>query len=346
MTGIPAGVRAASGVGVGYGPHFNAYRVVRRPRCRDDDDAADARAAPPTRGTAPLAQSPAKATASCVSVARPRVAPDVLHDGAAFGRIIEALEGRGCRVTGTGRQQKAQCPAHDDRNPSLSIMDAGGRVLIHCHAGCGPDNILAALGLTRADLYELAQRRDGGDDWTPWRDRCPCMPVARYPYVDERGELLYQHIRGQHKEFAFRRPDPSSRSGWRWSLGDTRRVLYRLPQLLAAPDSACIFLVEGEEDVHALEAAGEIATTTDSGALAGAGHKQWRPEWTAPLAGRDVLVVADRDAPGRVHARHVLAAIRPVTRSAWIVQAAAGKDAADHLGAGYGVPDFIWWCPE
>ena len=31
----------------------------------------------------------------------------------------------------------ARCPAHDDREPSLSIRDGGdGRVLVHCHAGC------------------------------------------------------------------------------------------------------------------------------------------------------------------------------------------------------------------
>jgi len=32
----------------------------------------------------------------------------------------------------------ALCPAHDDRNPSLSIQLADDRILIHCFAGCSP----------------------------------------------------------------------------------------------------------------------------------------------------------------------------------------------------------------
>ena len=48
----------------------------------------------------------------------------------------------------------ACCPAHDDRNPSLSIREAEDRVLIHCFAGCPPADVLAAIGLELADLYE------------------------------------------------------------------------------------------------------------------------------------------------------------------------------------------------
>jgi hypothetical protein len=38
----------------------------------------------------------------------------------------------------------ACCPAHDDRNPSLSVRRApDGRVLVHCFAGCSLDAVLA-----------------------------------------------------------------------------------------------------------------------------------------------------------------------------------------------------------
>ena len=47
----------------------------------------------------------------------------------------------------------ARCPAHQDRSPSLSIRTAGARTLFHCHAGCDPDDILAAVGLTWSALY-------------------------------------------------------------------------------------------------------------------------------------------------------------------------------------------------
>ena len=48
-----------------------------------------------------------------------------------------------------GAYGTARCPAHDDRNPSLSIRDgAGGRLLMHCHAGCAFADILDAAGVT------------------------------------------------------------------------------------------------------------------------------------------------------------------------------------------------------
>ena len=174
----------------------------------------------------------------------------------AFSRIREALERTGCRIEGQGRQLRAQCPHHEDSNPSLGVTDGMDKVLLVCRAGCDSADVLADLGLSWADLFDRDAEEPRRDAWTPWRDRCPCAPVAFYPYVSETGELLYQHIRGSHKEFAFRRPDPSSKSGWRWSLGGVRRVLYQLPEVLAAPLSAAIFLCEGEKDVDALRAAG------------------------------------------------------------------------------------------
>ncbi len=55
--------------------------------------------------------------------------------------IGKALGGRN-----TGRAWMARCPAHDDREPSLSIADGGdGKVLVHCHAGCEQHRVIAAL---------------------------------------------------------------------------------------------------------------------------------------------------------------------------------------------------------
>jgi len=45
----------------------------------------------------------------------------------------------------------ARCPAHDDRTPSLSIIDGRcGRPIFHCFAGCDWRDVsdrLAAMGL-------------------------------------------------------------------------------------------------------------------------------------------------------------------------------------------------------
>ena len=44
-----------------------------------------------------------------------------------------------------GANWETTCPAHDDANPSLSVMSRGGKLLYKCHAHCGFDQIAAAM---------------------------------------------------------------------------------------------------------------------------------------------------------------------------------------------------------
>ena len=47
-----------------------------------------------------------------------------------------------------------RCPAHDDKNPSLSIgVGDDGRVLLYCHAGCSHRDICSAIGIDDSDLF-------------------------------------------------------------------------------------------------------------------------------------------------------------------------------------------------
>ncbi|HVA65269.1 MAG TPA: hypothetical protein VNF74_16225 [Terriglobales bacterium] len=56
------------------------------------------------------------------------------------------------RPAGPGRWM-AKCPAHGDKNPSLSIAEGGGgRTLVRCWAGCATPDVLAASGLGWADI--------------------------------------------------------------------------------------------------------------------------------------------------------------------------------------------------
>lgn len=67
---------------------------------------------------------------------------------------ITALLARLDHVRGTHDRWTACCPAHQDNNPSLSIrLLDDGRVLIHCHAGCGAAAVLDAVGLDYDALY-------------------------------------------------------------------------------------------------------------------------------------------------------------------------------------------------
>ncbi len=55
-------------------------------------------------------------------------------------------------------QWSACCPAHDDKNPSLSVREnPDGAVLLRCFAGCEVAAIVGAIGL---QLHELFPPRD------------------------------------------------------------------------------------------------------------------------------------------------------------------------------------------
>lgn len=58
----------------------------------------------------------------------------------------ELTRARGGRWHGT--YGYVRCPAHDDGRPSCRVRDGERRLLLHCHAGCAPADILKAL---RAD---------------------------------------------------------------------------------------------------------------------------------------------------------------------------------------------------
>src|SRR3954454_21000451 len=197
----------------------------------------------------------------------------------------------------------ARCPAHCDRNPSLHVSRKDDRWLLHCHAGCALADVLAAARLELADLFE--QNGNGGRD-----------EEAVYRYTDEQGRPMFEVVRFTGKQFRQRTPDGT------WGLNGTRRVLYRLPRILEAVDKGhSIFVVEGERDVHALERLGQYATCNPMGA------GKWRPEYSEALRGADVVVVADRDDPGREHARAVAESLRGIAAEVGIVEFTHGKDA-------------------
>ena len=85
------------------------------------------------------------------------------------------------RRTGPGKWQ-ALCPAHQDKNPSLSIRQTDDqRVLLHCFAGCSVESILDAVELTFDHLFPPRPPR--ADGYRP--ERRPFLPfdvfdIARF----------------------------------------------------------------------------------------------------------------------------------------------------------------------
>jgi hypothetical protein len=64
-------------------------------------------------------------------------------------RILARLKG----VRRSPQGWMAQCPAHGDRNPSLSIREDEGKILLHCFAGCTVETICGAVGIRVSDLF-------------------------------------------------------------------------------------------------------------------------------------------------------------------------------------------------
>jgi putative DNA primase/helicase len=206
---------------------------------------------------------------------------------------VQAILSNLKKVKGAGHGKwSALCPAHDDKKPSLSVgLGEDGKVLLHCHAGCDVKDIVAAIGMTEADLFTAAPARVGKPEI-----------VAVYDYTDVSGKLLYQVVRRSDKSFLQRRPD--GHGGWVWNIKGTPRVLYNLPYVASTPIEDWVFIVEGEKDVDALRAL-NIAATTNSG---GAG-KWHQVADDSVLHGRRVAIIPDNDDTGREHAQQVAIAL-------------------------------------
>ena len=63
--------------------------------------------------------------------------------------LLTRLEG----VKRSGNGWSAKCPAHRDRNASLSIADGDKGIVLKCHAGCDVAAVTQALGLELQDLF-------------------------------------------------------------------------------------------------------------------------------------------------------------------------------------------------
>ena len=210
-------------------------------------------------------------------------------------------------------QWQARCPAHDDRVSSLSITANEHGIALFCHAGCKTPDVIRAAGLTMSDLF-FEDR--------PRKSRI----VATYDYTDESGKLLFQVVRKDPKAFVQRKPD--GKGGWVYRLGDTRRVLYKLPELLNADPSEPIFIVEGEKDTTRLYDLGLVATTNPGGA------GKWKSSYNHYFRDRDVAILPDADEPGREHARQVAESLQGVARSIVTVELPGlgpKQDASDWL---------------
>lgn len=224
-----------------------------------------------------------------------------------FERVREALRSGGYKVTGTGPSFKAQCPAHEDGNPSLSVREGrDGGALLYCHGGCSTADVVSLLGLDMRDLFS-----------------------EEYNYEDHAGRTL-RTVRRSY--------DEDGRKQFRQTGITGQPTLYRLPEVLAAVAAEeTVYLVEGERDCHALESLGVVATTAPMGA------GNFGKVDASALAGAHVVAIKDNDDPGTRWALQVRDKLTGLAASVEFLHAPMGKDAADHVAMGGEVADLAPW---
>jgi len=220
----------------------------------------------------------------------------------------EALLARlkGVRRNGSGWQ--ALCPAHADKNPSLSIHERDGKILLYCQAGCSQEEVFAAAGIKPQELFLDVRESEK-------------RIVAEYSYTDESGNLLFQVVRFDPKDFRQRRPDGNGR--WIWNVKGTRHTLYRLPEVL---ESGFVLVCEGEKDCETARELGFVATTNPGGA------GKWCEDYGESLRGKRVAVIADADEPGRRHAQQVAIALHLRAESVKVLELLGAKDLSEWAG--------------
>jgi hypothetical protein len=151
--------------------------------------------------------------------------------------------------------------------------------------------------------------------------------VATYDYLSAEKRLLFQVVRLEPKSFRQRRPD--GLGSWIWDLEGVSPVLYRLPELLAAPKDLPVYVPEGEKDVEALRSRGIVATCNPMGA------GKWRASYNEALRGRQVVIIRDKDGPGRKHAEEVAWYLNGIAATLRIIEAPGpGKDVSDYFEQG------------
>jgi putative DNA primase/helicase len=201
---------------------------------------------------------------------------------------------------GKGRCLLPHHHTHGDVDPSMAVGES--RVM------CWSQNCFGEKG---ADVFELVGIMENLVDF-PDQKRRVCEIggiidhtssverhiVATYDYTDETGQLLFQVVRFEPKDFRQRRP--GANGGWRWNLKETRLVLYHLTELVTAET---VLIMEGEKDVETAYRLGVPDGWAATCNPMGAG--KWREEYSDFLKGKRVVILPDADEPGRNHGEQV-----------------------------------------
>ena len=249
----------------------------------------------------------------------------------------------------------ASCPVLDhgqgngDQNPSLSICDEDGKLLLKCHGGCSQHDVWSAvrdLGLLpqRSEWVEpLVIRPINGHHPAPVQIPRPVQfpppPVQlhltqEWEYADEHGSVLFvkQRFRttdAKGKTYKLLRVmEDGSRQA---SMVGAKVIPYRLSDVLEAKlQGKPVFIAEGEKAADALASIGVFTSTSHTGAGSWpAANSHW-------FADMHIVLVPDNDAPGYRYASLVASALLPIAKSVRLLALPVGhtEDAFEWVASG------------
>jgi hypothetical protein len=174
--------------------------------------------------------------------------------------VLAALRSRGRSLRRSGEGYSARCPAHNDRNPSLSVGEAeDGRVLLNCHAGCTETQVVAALGLKMSDLFPPTN----GNGHKAGLTLEDLAAAKRLTLAFLRGLGWKNNGNGILIPYRLPNGSPAPRSKKRWGRKATdgscwwpkegpEPIAYGVDRLGEARDAGYLIFVEGETDTVTL----------------------------------------------------------------------------------------------
>ncbi len=262
-----------------------------------------------------------------------RTQPPVQPRGSA-GALDAILQDLGGQRT-KENEVMVHCCAHDDPNPSLSITDQGGKLLVKCFAGCDQAAVIEALK-ARSLWPASSNGSDGNGVPQDWKGK---PRTGLWEYRDLNGSLLGLVARFDGQDGKDVVPF-FKRDGGKWKAGaaPAPRPLYGLHKLPG--HQGLVIVCEGEK---ATDAAQILAPDCACLTWPGGSNAAKKADFT-PLAGRNVVIWPDADEPGLKAARDVAEACRKAgAESVQVMAIPAGKsggwDAADALAEGWDISE-------
>src|SRR5215210_813707 len=108
-----------------------------------------------------------------------------------FEDVLERLD----VASRNGEKAMSFCPAHDDHhNPSLSLKAEDGKLLLHCFAGCRPEDIVSKIGLGMKDLSS----EGGGGIFIPPDTPARLHAQKEKPHTNGQNERARGDARSNH----------------------------------------------------------------------------------------------------------------------------------------------------